>query len=1260
MRQIRDNIAATYSMMVVTMYTLLSCVVIPEYVSISLKKVSMLESENDQLYNCMFIVATHIMNILYSLVENIIVSQGLYIVMLITLLLIEIGRIDNNFNSVIDHGPKCKNKNIIVSQRLYIEMLITILLTGLGRVNNIINSILAYNPKLKKMSPLQVLYIEMLATILLIEIGRINNTLNLIIADNSDSENEKMIVLQMLYIEMLTIILLIEAGRINNSVNLISNYTVIMYTMKQSIDYISTIVSGRLIEIVNPISIIRDQIYIPNKIITYLGVVITRFIVISSSIIISTIVSGPLVETINQIVRSCSGYCNSLITYLMVVSIESIVTSSSKSLLSQLIDKLKIYWMYSLMFNINGCIILYISNYTHRLYLLGQVTSIFQYIGNTIVYHNLIQYRFVEFIVHIQYSLTFCRSWSCRDLQSRAAEATYRSREREVREDDLLLVPHIDGVHGTGNPNQAGKFPVDKATVANRIAGYKHYKSFKHDKGKPDTRHMTSFLKKVPDPSALYDPGLVDFNKLIPCKAPIVDYLKVQAEMQGTWNYPPRQEINSWRLNRGISPEWFQGTNITEYVVGSGDNFQDFSQLFWENFQADQELLPTGVLSLDVEDKQIWRYDLIRICKLRDETIVLRQDQEKPEELPTDLYTGNLEPNKKVNIPAKIMFGGTHWGMMISLGITCSTGDVYSYDCQGFPGEVIDFLESLPPIVGAGIKHDVKGIEEFVEMVTGRPMRFKGYIELGVLATMCGWQLNRRGMFILSLITMGSTMNKLVSCADGRWGIPFHELDPAMQCYAIGDTKMGHITYGVLISAFLNQIAPDPDMACRLSKCSQYEWITWFCTLIRESLLGLEICQQASESDAALHGTYKELVNIIRYRDIDGHVSETPPDTVVFIAGLVRWPSITQGGPRYLHAVRLHHISVYNAIKESTGLPGIKPYFSHDVEVMDRMYATFGHKDILSLDLSKKIENPELADYEFALMVHPDIAKPVLSMEFPLDIHYIHSCSVNLDRGVREAMLEWFRLDISRIEKFFQNCNDNRELAIDFRGRHEDIRLMFFGLMNREPLAVRETEESISSEVRLAIGRLRAFKAELLTAIQRQDDILHELYLADSDVIYQDRYAWKRLPIPQVVSNKKSILTDSMGNIIGCSSAPVPDSSSVDGYPAGRPLSVRLKEFEVIEPCLGLLPVLSMRMSDQCCDGGRYTGKGKRKKKSTWPSGETHRRVMTQDEVEEEVRVVRRVGDEFDFEFEEYCREFESEYLSELPPTPEIAMVMDD
>ena len=1229
MRQSRDNIGATCTIMVVMMYAVISYVATQNIDYKEKIKVVTSGFENDHVYNCMVALGMYIIVTLSSVINNVSIAK--------------IKVIMSGFEN--DHMYNC-----IVALAMYIIV-----------------------------------------------------TLSSVISNGY--------IAQSLHVAMIIIILLIEQGRISNIMKLVNKLSLIMIRMEQSINYvtsclliailsISAIESGRLIEHINVERTIGNCMYYPHELITYLKVVTPQYIVTLSSIIYS----GRLLQHINQVLSLSIPYVivvasivylvveimhtieiiNSamekdqlikeinyhsvhslmssiipiLIIYLTVVSVQSIVTSSSLNISGQLIKGIKGYKVSSLMCSIDKKIISHAPNYASRLYFIGQITNIFQYFVEFIGYHKLILENVVEYFVLIQYILIFYRSWSCRDLQSKASEATYQARERPVRDQDLLLVPHIGGVHGTGNPKHAGKYPVDKVTVANRIAGYRHSKSFKTDAGHPDTKHMTAFLKKVPDPSALYDPGLVDFDKLITSKAPVIDFLKVHADMQGTWDYPPRHEINAWRMNRGISPAWFQGTNITEYVIGSGDNFQDFCRLFWENYNADQELLPTGVLSLDVEDKQIWLYDLIRICKLRDETIVLRKDKESPDDMPPDLYTGKLEPNKVVNVPAKIMFGGVHWGMMISLGITCSTGDIYSYDCQGFPGEVIDFLKSLPPIVGAGIKHDVKGVEDFVELVTGRPMRFKAYLELGVLATLCGWQLNRRGMFILSLTTIGSTMNKLVSCADGQWGVPFHELDPAMQCYAIGDTKMGHITYGVLISAFLNQIAPDPDIACRLSKCSQYEWVTWFCTLIRESLVGLEISQQAAETDAALHGTYRELVNIIRYRDIHGRVSDTPPDCVVFIAGLVRWPSITQGGPRYLHAVRLHYISVYNAIRESTGLPGTKLYFSRDVEVTDRMYATFGHKDILNLDLSRKIEEPELADYEFALTVHPDISKPVLSMEFPLDVHYIHACAVNLDRGVREAMLEWFRLDASRIERFFQNCNDNRELAIDFRGRHEDIRLMFFGLMNREPVPVRETEESISSEVSLAIGRLRAFKAELLTAIQRQDDILHELYLADSDVIYQDRYSWKRLPLPQVVANKSSVLTDSMGNVIGCTSAPVPANSSIDGYAVGRPLAVRLREFDVVEPSLDLIPVLSMRMRDQCCDGGRYTGKGKRKSKSTWPSGETHRRVMTQDEVEEEVRVVRHVSDDFDFD--KYCKEFESECLSELPPTPEIAMVMDD
>ena len=1061
----------------------------------------------------------------------------------------------------------------------------------------------------------------------------------------------------------MTLSSIISSGKLIETFNF-HTYLVIVYI--QSIVTSSSIVSsGKLIEtfnfhtylvivciqaIVTLSSIISSgKLTETLKFHTYLVAMCIQAIITSSS----TISSGKLVETLK------------IYTYLVIVGIQVIVTSSSIISSGKLIETLKIYDVYPTKPSVvqiisSGKLFETKTVRSKKYHPTDQITNVLSYFVeldrkiNKLPISGKLYYSVNKHFIN-------CRSWSCRDLQSAASEAVYSARERRVRANDTILVPHIDGIHGTGNPKTAGKFPVDKVTVANRIAGYAHSKKWHTDAGHPDTRHMTAFLKYAPAPAVLYDPGLVDFNKLITSKAPILDYLKLYSDMQGSWDYPPREEIAQWRLNRGISPQWFQGTTITEYVIGSDDNFQDFVDQFWTNYHADQELLPTGVLSLDVEDKKVWKFDLLRISKLRDQVIQLKRKKEDLDELAPDLRLdsdGKPHENKETNVPAKIMFGGVHWGMMISLGITSTSRDEYSYNCKGFPDEVIDFLESLPPIVGAGIKADVKGVESFVHQVTGRQMRFKGYIELGVLATLCGWQLQRRGMFILSLITLGSTMNKLVSCADGQWGIPFHELHPALQCYAIGDTKMGHITYSVLISAFLIQIAPDPDMACRLSKCTQLEWVTWFFTLIRESLMGLEISQQAADSHSALHGSYQELVNIIRYCDIHGRISDNPPDCVSFIAGLVRWPSIAAGGPRYLHAVRLHHLSVHNAIRESSGLPGSKQYFSHEVEVSDRMYATFGHRDILSLDVNAGVDDPELSDFQFSLEVHPGIQKPILSMEFPLDMMYIHSRSRNLDRGVREAMMEWLRLDISRVDQLYQNCNDNREFAVAMRGRHEDIRLMYVALMNREPVTVEETEESITEEVKAAIVKHRAMKQELLEAIQQQDDILHELYLADSGVIYQDRYAWKRKPLPQLVMDKSLPVVNTMGTVLGSVPAPRLGYSSNDGNRIGRHLHERLEEFDVVEPSLGLFPVVSMRMPDQCLDGGRYTGKGKSKGASMWPSGDTSRRVMTQDEIEEEVRVVRRVDHNFD-NFEEVMQEFE-EFMAELPPSPEIAIVLED
>ena len=93
----------------------------------------------------------------------------------------------------------------------------------------------------------------------------------------------------------------------------------------------------------------------------------------------------------------------------------------------------------------------------------------------------------------------------------------------------------------------------------------------------------------------------------------------------------------------------------------------------------------------------------------------------------------------------------------------------------------------------------------------------------------------------LAVITVGMVMNKVVSMADGKWGLRWSQIPPALQVYALGDVKMGYLTYNVLISLLLSQLFPDPELVCRLSRCSPVSWIRWFNNLVRDTLVGTAV-----------------------------------------------------------------------------------------------------------------------------------------------------------------------------------------------------------------------------------------------------------------------------------------------------------------------------------------------------------------------------------------------------------------------------------
>ena len=329
--------------------------------------------------------------------------------------------------------------------------------------------------------------------------------------------------------------------------------------------------------------------------------------------------------------------------------------------------------------------------------------------------------------------------------------------------------------------------------------------------------------------------------------------------------------------------------------------------------------------------------------------------------------------DKGANFTTKLIFGGSDWVHLISFNVKRdSMGKSHMYACE-IPRYVVAFLEEIPVIMGSGVHADLMVVEELFGILSHGELRMKGFLDLASLAVLAGWQLSRSDMLPLAVITVGMVMNKVVVMADGKWGLRWSQIPPALQVYAIGNVKMGYLTYSVLISLLLRQLFPDPELVCRLSRCSPGSWVAWFNNLVRDTLVGTAV--EALPS-AITSGSRSQLMETIKARNLGGGIPLEAPERIKFLAGLVVWPVLTMGGPRYLHCVRSKYLAQFNVLMKSVALPGMQNFFKHELTPTDCMDAVFGHGDVPLLDAGKALVNPEWLEYHFSMVMHPDLNKP--------------------------------------------------------------------------------------------------------------------------------------------------------------------------------------------------------------------------------------------------------------------------------------------
>ena len=122
---------------------------------------------------------------------------------------------------------------------------------------------------------------------------------------------------------------------------------------------------------------------------------------------------------------------------------------------------------------------------------------------------------------------------------------------------------------------------------------------------------------------------------------------------------------------------------------------------------------------------------------------------------------------------------GIMWGLMLTiLSDPKRTGKHTSHRVRKFsvPEHVVELFQGLPLVVGFGIRGDVLAVEDTFSLLTWRPFKLAGFIELGSLMAIAGWALPTCNMPSCHALLTGSVLKKQVSRADDLWGRRWRQL----------------------------------------------------------------------------------------------------------------------------------------------------------------------------------------------------------------------------------------------------------------------------------------------------------------------------------------------------------------------------------------------------------------------------------------------------------------------------------------------------
>ena len=131
---------------------------------------------------------------------------------------------------------------------------------------------------------------------------------------------------------------------------------------------------------------------------------------------------------------------------------------------------------------------------------------------------------------------------------------------------------------------------------------------------KRDEECMAVFLDKV-IVNGVQDLGLTPYMEFLPRSTPLVDFLSIGILSGAGWKYPSAATIHGIQANQGLSYQMLDELEVKEIEAGVSSPEEILEIRKWMETQhaKDQAILPTGVVSMDVEELRVTHYDWMKM-----------------------------------------------------------------------------------------------------------------------------------------------------------------------------------------------------------------------------------------------------------------------------------------------------------------------------------------------------------------------------------------------------------------------------------------------------------------------------------------------------------------------------------------------------------------------------------------------------------------------------------------------------------------------